>query len=172
MGSLLFPNELFAFNDIENFPYDSDVRSLKFFNVNSLEHLNITYYENGDYISEAHTKINDFMADKRSGQTTIMDLALIDTLHKIHALSDSKQSLEIICGYRSPNTNETLRHTKRGIAQHSYHTLGQAADISIKDFPLHKLRDIAISLNVGGVGFYPNSGFVHVDVGPVRRWIG
>ncbi len=172
VGAILSPNELFANQKKELSLQEQNPRSISFYNINSNEYLNITYFKNGTYCTDAHEKINALMADKRSGETTIMELSLIDTLHKIHSLSGSKEPIEIICGYRSPKTNENLREQKNGVAKHSYHSLGQAADICIKDIPLQTLHNIATSLNLGGVGFYPNSGFVHIDVGPARTWRG
>jgi uncharacterized protein YcbK (DUF882 family) len=112
------------------------------------------------------------MADKRSGAVTDMNIHLIDTLHSIHSHSGSKAPIEIICGYRSPKTNYKLTHSKKGVAKHSYHTLGKAADIRIEGMSLANMREIAESLNAGGVGYYPRSGFLHVDVGPTRTWRG
>lgn len=171
LGALIAPHDLFAMQTSEIYP-PADTRSLNFYNVNTLESLDVTYFKNGIYSDEAHAKINELMIDRRSGEITTMELGLIDTLHQIHTLSGSNEPLEIICGYRSPQTNEKLRHQTSGVAKHSYHTLGQAADINIKDIPLEELHRIAISLNAGGVGFYPHSGFIHVDIGPVRTWRG
>lgn len=172
LGALLAPNELFASRKNELSSKEQDIRSISFYNVNSKEHLNVTYFKNGSYCDDAHLKINNLMADKRSGETTLMELSLIETLHKIHTISGSKEPIDVICGYRSPTTNAHLRETKSGVAKHSYHSLGQAADICIKDIPLERVHEIATSLNLGGVGFYPNSGFVHIDVGPARTWHG
>ncbi len=171
LGALIAPHDLFAMQTSEIYT-PADTRSLNFYNVNTLESLDVTYFKNGIYSDEAHAKINELMIDRRSGEITTMELGLIDTLHQIHTLSGSNEPLEIICGYRSPQTNEKLRHQTSGVAKHSYHTLGQAADINIKDILLEELHRIAISLNAGGVGFYPHSGFIHVDIGPVRTWRG
>lgn len=172
LGALLAPHELFASQKNRCSSQEQTSRSISFYNVNSREHLDVTYFKNGAYCDDAHSKINNLMADKRSGETTLMELSLIDALHKIHTISGSKEPIELICGYRSPATNAQLRETTSGVAKHSYHTLGQAADICIKDIPLERVHEIATSLNLGGVGFYPNSGFIHIDVGPARTWHG
>lgn len=149
-----------------------DTRSLLFYNVNTLDYLDVTYFQNGLYLDSALNRINGIMIDRRSNQTTKMDLTLIDTLHRIYTLSGSSEPMDIICGYRSPKTNAKMNRADSGVAKHSFHTLGKAADINIKDVPLSRLREIALSLGAGGVGIYPRSGFIHVDVGPVRQWIG
>lgn len=169
------PQTLFSMDSIPQIIENTtvtDTRSLLFYNVNTLDYLDVTYFQNGLYLDSALTSINDIMIDRRSNQTTKMDVSLIDTLHQIYTLSGSSEPMDIICGYRSPKTNAKMSRAHNGVAKHSFHTLGQAADINIKDVPLSRLREIALSLNAGGVGIYPRSGFVHVDVGPVRQWIG
>jgi len=179
LGTLVMPDVLLSMD--EDLNYDAEmqmfaesniIRSLQFVNINTHEFLDVTYYENGTYSSDALNQINSIMADRRSGETTTMDLELIEMLHQIQTISGTKEPIEIICGYRSPNTNARLRHAKRGVAKRSYHMLGQAADIALPDIPLSQLNKIAASLQAGGVGFYPRSGFIHVDVGPVRTWRG
>lgn len=171
-GVIFMPDTLFAqTTDSENLSTNKS-KSLQFYNVNTREYLDVAYFKNGRYVESALRDINKIMADKRSGDVAHMDVKLINTLYSIHSLSGSKEPIDIICGYRSPKTNAKLTHSKRGVAKHSYHTLGEAADIKIDGVPLAHVREIAHSLNAGGAGYYPRSGFMHIDVGPVRTWKG
>lgn len=172
LGAILMPDTLFSQALIPSSATLNDTKSLQFFNINTKKYLDVTYFQNGAYIEKALCDISAIMADRRSGKSTDMDIALIDTLHTIRSLSGSKEPIDIICGYRSPKTNSKLSRLKKGVAKHSYHTLGQAADIRIDGVSLSHAREIANSLNAGGVGYYPRSGFLHVDVGPVRTWRG
>jgi len=148
------------------------MKYLELFNVNTKEHLKANFVQEGRYVrSELHA-IDKIMADKRSGDFANMDIKLIDTLYKIHTLSGSKEPIDIICGYRSSQTNTKLSGAKKGVAKGSYHTLGKAADIKISGVSLAHLQEIAHTLHAGGVGYYPRSGFLHIDVGPVRTWRG
>jgi uncharacterized protein YcbK (DUF882 family) len=172
LGALLLPNTLLAQALATDSSHRQESKSLQFFNINTREFLDVTYFKNGIYDENALASINNIMADRRSGKMIDMDVKLINSLHSIHSLSGSREPLEIICGYRSPKTNSKLTHSKRGVAKHSYHTLGKAADIRIDGVSLSDMREIAHSLNAGGVGYYPRSGFLHVDVGPTRTWRG
>lgn len=166
-GAFFMPEELFGQTLATN-----KSKSLILYNVNTRKHLDAAYFKNGGYVKSALADINKLMADKRSGDFITMDLKLINTLHKIHSLSGSKEPIDIICGYRSVGTNTKLTHSKKGIAKHSYHTLGKAADIKIAGVSLAHVHEIALSLKAGGVGYYPRSGFLHIDVGPIRDWRG
>ena len=80
---------------------------------------------------------------------------------------------EIISGYRSPATNEKLRQTGGGgVARRSLHMDGRAIDVRLAGCRLSQLRDLALAMNAGGVGYYPTSAFVHLDTGRVRSWSG
>ncbi|HRF55810.1 MAG TPA: DUF882 domain-containing protein [Campylobacterales bacterium] len=152
-------------------PYDK-LKTLELYNVNTQERLETVYFENGSYIENAITGINNIMGDRRSGKIANMDINLIDALYQIKTLCGVEEPINIICGYRSPETNERMHRSHRGVAHNSYHTKGQAVDISIKGAPLKRVQQIAESLKIGGVGYYPKSGFVHIDVGPIRYWRG
>ena len=165
-GSLALPSVLAAKTK------KTQNKTLKLFNINTREHLTVTYYKDGAYVKSALDKIDHIMADKRSKQIMKTDLVLIDTLHKIQTRSNAKEPITLICGYRAPATNSKLVKSKKGVAKGSYHTRGQAADIKIPGVELSDIKKIAESLKKGGVGYYPNSGFVHVDVGPTRTWRG
>ncbi len=169
-GMLITPSLTFAQSSFIN---DSIAyKRLNLYNVNTKETLQTTFFSDGQYLPDALSRIDTIMGDRRSGEITNMDRRLIDALHTIHTLAGSSNPIKIICGYRSERTNATLTHTKRGVAKKSYHTLGQAVDISIDGVPLERIRQIAQSLKIGGVGYYPASGFVHIDVGPLRSWRG
>jgi uncharacterized protein YcbK (DUF882 family) len=172
LGAILLPESLFSQTVVNGSLKPKKEKSLQFFNINSKEFLDVTYFKNGAYVESALHDINKIMADKRSGGIANINLALIETLHSIHSLSGSKEPIELICGYRSPKTNSKLTHAKKGVAKNSYHTLGKAADIRMDGISLAGMHEIAHSLNAGGVGYYPRSGFVHIDVGPVRTWRG
>jgi uncharacterized protein YcbK (DUF882 family) len=112
-----------------------------------------------------------FPRDHRNGAIYRFDPRLFDLLHDLTtSMARPESEIDMVCGYRSPGSNEFLRGTTSGVASHSLHMQGEAIDIRIPGIPTSKLRDVALSLHRGGVGFYPKSEFVHVDVGPVRRW--
>ena len=147
---------------------------LSLHHVHTDEDLTITYKKNGQYDEEALKKINWIMRDWRKNEATTMDREEIDLLWEVYQEVGAKEPIDIICGYRSPGTNEMLRGRSKssGVARHSQHTLGKAIDFYIPGVPLDKLRATAMRIQGGGVGYYPTSGspFVHLDVGNVRAW--
>jgi len=151
-----------------------DTRTLNLHHVHTNEDLTITYKKNGQYDEEALKKINWIMRDWRKNESVEMDRQEIDLLWEVYQEVGAKEPIHIICGYRSPATNNMLRgRSKRsGVARHSQHTLGKAIDFHIPGVPLDKLRATAMKIQGGGVGYYPTSGspFVHLDVGNVRAW--
>jgi uncharacterized protein YcbK (DUF882 family) len=151
-----------------------DSRTLLLHNVHTDENLTITYKKNGEFDEEALKKINWIMRDWRKNEPVTMDREAIDLLWQVYQEVGAKEPIHIICGYRSNGTNEMLRgRSKRsGVARNSQHTQGKAIDFFIPGVPLDKLRETAMRLQGGGVGYYPTSGspFVHVDVGNVRAW--
>ena len=151
-----------------------DTRTLTLHHVHTDESLTITFKKNGQYDEEALKKINWIMRDWRKNEATTMDREEIDLLWQVYQEVGAKEAIEIICGYRSPATNNMLRgrSAKSGVARNSQHTLGKAIDFYIPGVPLDTLRATAMRLQGGGVGFYPTSGspFVHLDVGNVRAW--
>lgn len=144
-------------------------RVLNLYALNTGESLRTVYWMDGMYLESALREINYLLRDHRSGEVFPIDTELLDLLYVITQLSE-KDRIVVISGYRSPATNEYLYRRKRGVARESYHTLGKAVDIRIEGMPLQTLRDIAISLRAGGVGYYPRSGFVHLDTGNFRYW--
>jgi uncharacterized protein YcbK (DUF882 family) len=151
-----------------------DTRTLSLHHVHTDENLTITYKKNGQYDDEAMKKINWIMRDWRKNQSVEMDRQGIDLLWQVYQEVGAKEPIYIICGYRSSGTNEMLRgRSKRsGVARNSQHTQGKAIDFYIPGVPLDKLRETAMRLQGGGVGYYPTSGspFVHLDIGNVRAW--
>lgn len=147
-----------------------EARSLSFYNLHTEEKLNVIYWQNGQYQPDALTAINRVLRDHRNDEQTPIDPQLLELLFLLQQKVQSKQPFHVISGYRSPASNELLRKSSSGVAQKSYHTRGMAIDIRLPDIKLDLLRNAAIELNGGGVGYYPRSDFIHLDSGPVRQW--
>ena len=145
-------------------------RTLAFDNLHTGEKMVVEYFASGAYVPQALTAVNRLLRDFRTGDVAPIDAALLDLLHGLSTLTASRRPFQIISGYRSPATNESLRRHSNGVARASLHTLGQAIDVRLADVPLATLRDAARSMRSGGVGYYPASNFVHVDTGRVRTW--
>ena len=135
-----------------------------------LQRLSVTYWKDGVYSRPALAKVNNILRDFRTGHACTMHVGLMDLLYDLQNRLQNDNSLEIISGYRSPKTNMMLAGLSDGVAKHSYHTKGMAVDIRLSGTPLAKLHRTALTMRRGGVGYYPTSDFVHVDVGPVRKW--
>jgi uncharacterized protein YcbK (DUF882 family) len=142
------------------------------YNIHTKETIAVTFKRNGKFVPEGLHALNHFMRDWRVNQEIRIDPALIDLIWELHEELGSKTPVQLICGYRSPATNEMLRRTSGGQARRSRHLTGQAADLMFPDVPLKQLRYAALVAERGGVGYYPASGipFVHVDTGNVRHW--
>lgn len=150
-----------------------DTRTLGFFNTHTNEILKATYWRDGAYDVAAVKDINQILRDHRTGEVFGMDLPLLDLLVDLHRRTDSQKPFEIISGYRSPQSNATLASASGGgVAKKSLHMQGKAIDIRLRDVKLNNLREAALALKLGGVGYYPKSDFVHVDTGRVRQWGG
>ena len=151
-----------------------DTRALMLHHVHTDEKLTITYKKDGQYDNAALKKINWIMRDWRRNEATIMDPKAIDLLWEVYHGVGAKGPIQIIGGYRSPSTNEMLRTRgpRSGVALHSLHMFGKAIDFYIPGVSLAKVRETAMRLQGGGVGYYPTSGspFVHLDVGNVSAW--
>jgi uncharacterized protein YcbK (DUF882 family) len=145
-------------------------RSLSLLNLHTGERLTATYFEGGDYVPEALAALDRVLRDFRTGEVHPIAPGLLDLVTTLQDRLDTKQTVHVISGYRSPRTNAALHEHSEGVATHSLHMVGQAMDIRIPGVQLADLRDAALGLRRGGVGFYPGSDFVHVDVGRVRRW--
>lgn len=145
-------------------------RSLRFTHTHTGERLAVEYFSGGTYLQDALATVNHFLRDFRTSETHAIDPDLLDLLYGLTGLTGSTQPFQVISGYRSPATNEMLRHRSEGVAAGSLHMKGQAIDIRLADVPLTTLRSAALAVRRGGVGYYPASDFVHVDTGRVRTW--
>jgi uncharacterized protein YcbK (DUF882 family) len=145
-------------------------RELRFYHTHTSEKLDVVYAENGAYVPEALDEINHLLRDFRSGDVHPIDPRLLDVLHEARELTGGAGQFEVISGFRSPSTNEMLRHQSSGVAQNSMHLKGQAVDVRLDGVSTVQLRRAALSLGRGGVGYYPDSDFVHMDTGRVRAW--
>lgn len=144
---------------------------LHLYHTHTGERIDIVYRKGDAYVSDALQTLDHFLRDHRTGEVRDLDPRLFDLLHDLTAaVGHPGTEIDIICGYRTPWSNEFLRRTTVGVAEHSRHILGEAIDIRIPGTSTSQLRDAALALHRGGVGYYPKSQFVHVDVGPVRRW--
>jgi uncharacterized protein YcbK (DUF882 family) len=157
---------------LQNASAEGDTRTLSFHHVHTGEDLTITYKRNGRYDDAALKKLDWFMRDWRKEKSTRMDPHLFDLLWEAYREVGATQPIDVICGYRSPETNSMLRRRSIGVAQNSNHVSGLAMDFFIPGVPLEKIRAVGLRLQRGGVGFYPTSGspFVHLDTGTVRHW--
>jgi uncharacterized protein YcbK (DUF882 family) len=150
-------------------------RRVKFHNLHTDEKLDAVFWENGEYVSDALHAVNHVLRDFRTNTTHEMNPGLLDLLTAVSAKTESSSPFYVISGYRSPQTNAMLRNEGgegTGVARKSLHMEGEAIDIRLGDVALNHLHNAALSLRAGGVGYYPTSNFVHMDVGPVRQWGG
>ncbi len=148
----------------------SPVRELRFDNLHTGERLSVEYFAAGRYLDDALGEINHLLRDFRTGDVGAIDPSLLDLLHVLRQQTGTRAPFQVISGYRSPATNASLNKKSSGVATKSLHMEGRAIDIRLADVELAALRDAALSLRLGGVGFYPGSNFVHVDTGRVRAW--
>jgi uncharacterized protein YcbK (DUF882 family) len=145
-------------------------RSLAFYNLHTSEKLKTVYWHRGEYLPSSLVEINRVLRDHRTGDTHDIDPRLLDLLCELRLKLSTAEPFHIISGYRSPATNALLHAQSDGVATHSLHMDGMATDIRIPGRDLALLRKTALSMKSGGVGYYPSSDFVHVDVGRVRSW--
>ena len=147
-----------------------DERRLSFYHTHTGERLDVAYARGGEHVASGLTEINHFLSDFRTGDVTVIDPELLDLIYDLRESLGSSGTYEVISAYRSPKTNEMLRDKSSGVAKNSQHLLGKAIDVRLDDVDTASLRDAAIKLQRGGVGYYEQSNFVHVDTGNVRRW--
>ena len=146
---------------------------LRFYHTHTNERLDIIYRSGENYLPDALAVLDHFLRDHRTGEVRHFDPHLFDLLYDLTtSVNDASGEIDVICGYRTPWSNEFLRtrssHT--GVALHSLHMQAEAIDIRLPGIPTSAVRDAALRLQRGGVGYYRDSNFVHVDVGRVRRW--
>jgi uncharacterized protein YcbK (DUF882 family) len=146
------------------------IRRLKFENLHTGEKLDAVYCVEGCYQPDVLQAVNHTLRDFRTGDVHAIDPRLLDLLHDLNSRLDNDAAIQVISGYRSPATNAMMHERSSGVAAKSLHMEGMAIDIRLPNRPLQAVHDTALSLGKGGVGFYPISNFVHVDVGRVRTW--
>jgi uncharacterized protein YcbK (DUF882 family) len=145
-------------------------RRLSFLHTHTGEKLTSVYYRDGNYREAELTRINYLLRDFRTGEVHPIDPGVLDILADLRGLCDRDTPYEVISGYRSAATNAALRSHSDAVAEHSLHMQGRAIDVRLEGFPTARLRELALGMRRGGVGFYPRSDFVHVDNGRVRFW--
>jgi uncharacterized protein YcbK (DUF882 family) len=150
---------------------DSSIYRLHLHHLHTGESLDVVYRVGDRYLPDGIAKLDHFLRDHRTGDVKDYDTREFDLLHDLLAtLGHPDSTIDIVCGYRTPWSNTYLREHGHGVALHSQHMEAKAIDIRIPGISTATVRDAALSLHRGGVGYYSQSDFVHVDVGPVRRW--
>jgi len=149
----------------------AEVHRLRLYHTHTGERIDIVYRRGPTYLPEAEEQLDDFLRDHRTGAVKHYDPRVFDLLADLaSAVGRPDAEIDIICGYRSPSSNEFLRARSSGVAKNSLHMQAHAIDIRIPGVDTITLRDAALKLGRGGVGYYPRSAFVHVDTGRVRTW--
>jgi len=145
-------------------------RSLSFYNTHTGESATVEFCRAGRLIPDALAKIDHILRDHRTGEIKPMDVRLLDLLYVLARTLGTEKPYHVISGFRSPRTNDHLRARGEGVAARSLHLVGKAVDVRVPGIALRDLYRAAIKLGGGGVGIYPASDFVHIDVGRVRTW--
>lgn len=157
--------------EVDDLEYEfDDTRELELYNLNTQEQIDVTFWRDGEYVPGALDRLDQFMRDWRRNQTIDVDPQLYTLLHDLYEEVDGEEPISLISGFRSKTTNDNLRAMGRNTAKKSQHVLGKAADIYVPGVPVSDLREEALELERGGVGYYPQNSFVHVDTGRVRQW--
>ena len=165
-ASMLIPEQALALGRTL-FPVE---KKLSLYNIHTGESLDRVCYSRGERLLDSLSDINRIMRDHRSGEVESIDTELLDTLYLLSERMKNQNAFHIISAYRSPETNNMLRKSSSGVAKKSMHMFGKAVDVRLPGSNLEELRDAALHLKRGGVGYYPGSDFVHLDVGPYRYW--
>ena len=136
------------------------------------EIVSVIYRVGDTYIPEAIDKLSQFLRDSHNDEVKTYNPRTFDVLHTMLAkLNRPSSVIQILSGYRTKETNDALRESgTTNAAEHSQHIEANALDIRVPGVPVVQLRNAALSLGAGGVGYYPKSQFIHVDTGPVREW--
>jgi uncharacterized protein YcbK (DUF882 family) len=170
----VLPSEIAASGVATEVPEDGKPYQLKLTNIHTGENLDIVYRVGDMYLPDALEKLNYFLRDHNTQDVSNYDPKEFDVLHAMLArLGKLNSVINVVCGYRTPETNSALRQNspQTGVAEHSQHMEGHAIDLRVPGVTTVQLRNAALSLKAGGVGYYPVSQFVHIDVGPVREWV-
>ena len=141
-------------------------RKLSLYNIHSREEFEGIYWREGHYEKKALARLAHLLRDRRNHKQHTIDPRLFDVLHRLQSTLDTQDSYHVICGYRSKETNATLHKKNKGVAKNSLHVRGKAIDLRLESIPLKELSNAARSLKAGGVGYYPKSNFIHVDIRP------
>lgn len=171
LGGLLVPSVSHA-SSFKGGIIGSGAKRLAFRNAHTGESFSGVYRVGNQYLPDAFHQINTVLRDFRTNDVHPMDPRIIDVLYSLHRMTGRNMPFEIISGYRSPKTNSMLRgrSAKSGVAKKSFHMQGRAIDLRMEGFSTKRLRDLAKSLQAGGVGYYAKSNFIHIDTGDVRSW--
>jgi len=145
-------------------------RRIRLVNAHTWEKLDVVYWEDGAYVSEALAAINHLMRDHRANKVKPIDENLIDQLYILVSSLGTEERIHILSGYRTPETNAALRARSSGVAKYSMHMEAKAVDINIPGIHPKRIQQNALAMESGGVGYYARSGFVHLDTGKVRNW--
>jgi len=132
--------------------------------------IKLTYFENGKYVKDALNEINYLLRDCHTNETHPIDTALLDQLSDLKEILGINKPFHIVSGYRSPTTNAELRKHSNRVAEHSFHMQGRAIDIRVEGLEARTIKNAALSMARGGVGYYPYNNFVHLDTGDIRNW--
>jgi uncharacterized protein YcbK (DUF882 family) len=144
---------------------------LRLYHTHTDEHIDVVYRKGDTYLPDAIDELDYFLRDSRTGAVAHFDPRLFDLLNELAAtVGRPDAEIDVVCGYRTPRTNAMLRRRSRRVARHSLHMEAMAIDIRVPGVTTKELRDAALELHEGGVGYYRRHAFVHVDVGPVRKW--
>lgn len=166
-SSIVNPASAAAIARVSNF---DGARRISFRNSHTGEIFSGVYRVGDKYLPDAFDRINIVMRDFRSNELFPIDPRVIDIIYSVHQLTQRSEPYEVLSGYRCPKTNAGLRKHGEGVAKNSLHMTGQAVDLRLPGFETKQIRNLAISLKAGGVGYYPKSDFVHMDTGDVRTW--
>jgi uncharacterized protein YcbK (DUF882 family) len=147
-------------------------RELAFLNLHTGERLRAEYFHNGQVVPSAMHAISVLMRDHYNNKVHPIDQHLLDIAHVLQSHTGNRGTINLVCGYRSPETNAMMHEASAGVAAHSMHIEGRAMDIRMPGTRLASLKKVAVALKMGGVGYYPHDDFVHIDSGPVRKWAG
>ena len=153
-------------------PASAEPRAITLKNLHTDESVDAVYWEKGAYVPDALEAVNGVLRDFRTNEVHPINPGLLDLLTDLRGVVGSGQPFQVISGFRSAQTNAMLRERSAEVAQHSLHMDGLAIDLYLDDVDLDRLHAAALDLGRGGVGYYPVTKFVHLDVGPVRQWQG
>lgn len=145
-------------------------RRLNFYNIHTGESLSAVYWEEGRYLEDSLAEIDYVLRDFRTGEVHTIDPHLLDLVHRLRLTLDHQDKINVISGYRCPATNAMLARRSKQVAKNSFHLKGMAIDLRLPGRRLKDVRAAAVWLAGGGVGYYPESDFVHMDTGAVRAW--